>query len=81
MLRLNEGRKLPGLLMGRSVRDFLLGVDILFILYRLLFLLLRMILGELGMGVGVRILCCLVVGMLCLVRLVLAGLSSCQSRR
>lgn len=55
--------------MVRRERYFLLGGGILFILFLLLFLRLLRLGEELGMGVVVRILCCLVEERLCLGRL------------
>lgn len=77
--RLDEVRKLLGLLMVLRVLYFWLVVDILFIQFLLLFLLLRMRLVGLGQEGVVRILCYLVVGRLYLVRLVLKVVISFQT--
>lgn len=56
MLLLDEGKKLLGRQMGLHVLGFWIVGDILFILFRLLFLRQLMIEGVLGMVVEVKIL-------------------------
>lgn len=71
MLLLSGERRLLGLPRVRRELSFLLKVGTLFIQFQLLFLRQQMIgVGE-EMGGEVRILCCLVEGMLCLAHLIL----------
>jgi hypothetical protein len=77
-LQLDEGKKWLNLQMVQRVQYFLKVVGKQFILYQHLFLLKLMIEEGLMMVEEVKILCCLVVEMLCLVRLVLMVEVNCQ---